>query len=152
MKRPAPAKSPCGSCPYRKDVPSGVWHESEYTKLLSYDGELWEQSQAVFMCHQRDGCLCAGWLAAHGPENLLAVRLPGAVDPSVWDYESPVPLFKSGREAMRHGIKEIPRPGKRARQFIAGFTKKRVKSLDYEKWRDQTLDAILPDLKTMKPR
>ena len=53
----------CASCPYRKDVPSGIWEQSEYDKLPKYDGETWEQAGALFMCHLRDGCLCGGWLA-----------------------------------------------------------------------------------------
>jgi hypothetical protein len=32
-----PAPKPCESCPYRKDVPSGVWSEGEYRKLPQYD-------------------------------------------------------------------------------------------------------------------
>ena len=28
---------PCASCPYRCDVPSGVWHPDEYAKLEVYD-------------------------------------------------------------------------------------------------------------------
>ncbi|WP_367277007.1 DUF6283 family protein [Bradyrhizobium sp.] len=25
MSAPEPAPKPCGSCPYRRDVPSGIW-------------------------------------------------------------------------------------------------------------------------------
>ena len=74
---------PCGSCPYRKDVPSGIWAKSEYDKLPRYDGETWEQDPKAFMCHQRDGCLCGGWLACHSPRHLLALRLDRDIDPSV---------------------------------------------------------------------
>lgn len=74
---PKPPKVPCGTCPYRRDVPSGVWAAEEYDKLPGYDGDVPDQLRAgamgLFMCHQRDGCLCGGWLMAHGPDNLLAL-------------------------------------------------------------------------------
>lgn len=96
---PLPAKVPCGSCPYRRDVPSGIWEQHEYDKLPQYDGETWQQSPAVFLCHQRDGHLCSGWLACHGPEELLALRFPGAAHPIAFSYKTDVPVFSSGDEA-----------------------------------------------------
>lgn len=117
------AKTPCLSCPYRKDVPSGVWDKEEYAKLLDYDGSMIEQannpgSRAAFMCHMQNGNLCSGWVGAHGPFNLLALRLCHAAA-SVFVYVSPVPLFKSGAAAAKHGLKSIRKPGKRAREMIA---------------------------------
>lgn len=117
------AKAPCKSCPYRRDVPSGVWAASEYRKLPDYDGEIIDQltngATMLFDCHQRDGHLCAGWVGTHGPHELLALRLHGhEVDPSVWSYESPVSLFASGREACDHGMREIDKVGDRARSTI----------------------------------
>jgi hypothetical protein len=65
------AKAPCKSCPYRRDVPSGIWHSSEYDKLPQYDGEIVDQlmkgGQALFDCHQRDGNLCAGCMLEASP-------------------------------------------------------------------------------------
>lgn len=123
------AKAPCKSCPYRRDVPSGVWHASEYGKLPNYDGEMHEQALkgaiGRFDCHQRDGCLCAGWVGTHGAGNLLALRLQAdKVDPAVWDYESPVPLFASGQEACDHGKREIKRPSVKASRVINRLVKK----------------------------
>lgn len=117
------ATAPCKSCPYRRDVPSGVWHESEYEKLPAYDGELIDQitngGTGLFMCHQRDGHLCAGWVGCHGAENLFALRLPiYNIDPSVWSYASPVPLFASGVEAYVHGMKDIDDPGPAANRVM----------------------------------
>ncbi len=116
-------KAPCKSCPYRQDVPSGVWSADEYDKLPSYDGSVIDQLQSgaagLFMCHQQDGNLCAGWLASHGPENLLALRLHGReVKEEVWSYETPVPVWSSGREACDHGKADIEEPGSRARRTI----------------------------------
>jgi hypothetical protein len=124
------AKAPCKSCPYRKDVPSGVWHATEYDKLPGYDGgpldQLNHDGSAIFMCHQADGKLCAGWLGTHKPENLIALRLcrqPLAQE--VWDYVSPVPLFDSGRAASDHGKKKIKWPDKRAKAIVARIVRKR---------------------------
>lgn len=115
---------PCGSCPYRKDVPSGIWAKNEYDKLPRYDGKTWEQAPEVFMCHQRDGCLCGGWLACHGPRELLALRFDRNIDPSVLDYKTDVPVFESGAAARAHGIKDIKRPKAKARKMVAGLVKK----------------------------
>ncbi|MFD7961193.1 DUF6283 family protein [Streptomyces zaomyceticus] len=38
-----PAPRPCASCPYRRDVPSGVWSRGDYVKLPLYDGPTWTQ-------------------------------------------------------------------------------------------------------------
>nr|WP_280343300.1 DUF6283 family protein [Nocardia neocaledoniensis] len=36
-----PAPRPCVSCPYRRDVPSGVWDFGEYEKLRGYVPPRW---------------------------------------------------------------------------------------------------------------
>lgn len=125
---PTPAKTPCGSCPYRCDVPSGIWEQHEYDKLPQYDGETWQQSPAVFLCHQRDGRLCSGWLACHGPEELLALRFPGAAHPSAFSYQTDVPVFSSGAEARRHGMRDIPQPNLKAGKMMAGLVRARAQS------------------------
>lgn len=119
-------KVPCGSCPYRRDVPAGLWHESEYDKLPNYDEPTWAQPPALFMCHQQDGCLCGGWLLTHGTDNLLALRFHARqLDPSVWDYAPDVPVFNSGREAAEHGKSQIDNPSPAARRKIDGLIRKR---------------------------
>ena len=115
---------PCGSCPYRRDVPSGVWAADEYDKLLSYDGETWQQSIKVFMCHQRDGNLCAGWLACHDPRELLALRISRNIDPSVYAYKTTTPVFASGAEARAHGLRGLARPGAKAKKLIGKLERK----------------------------
>lgn len=114
---PKPAKRPCGSCPYRRDVPSGVWSMEDYAKLPRYDGETWEQPRGVFLCHQRDGCVCAGWLQTHDTSHLLALRM-NRVDPSCFDFTSEVETFASGAEAALHGIRDIRSPGPEARALM----------------------------------
>lgn len=134
MAKPlAPPPKPCGSCPYRRDVPSGLWHQEEYDKLPRYDGEIVDQMMkgavGVFMCHQRDGNLCGGWLACHGPDNLLALRLTrDPIDPKVWEYQTDVPVFASGAEAREHGIRDIAEPGAKAVKMIDGLVRKRERA------------------------
>lgn len=129
-----PPPKPCGSCPYRCDVPSGIWHPDEYAKLPEYDGEIIDQLQAgaqgVFMCHQNDGSLCGGWLATHGPKNLLALRLARLsqdIDPAVWTYDAGVEVFGSGAEAALHGLQDVEAPSAEAQRKINGLVKLQTK-------------------------
>lgn len=122
-------KAPCGSCPYRTDVPAGIWDASEYEKLPAYDGAIFDQlasgATALFFCHQQDGKLCAGWVASHNKTANLAMRLNSrSLDDSVWDYDSPVPVFASGAEAAEHGLSGVEDPDNRARVAIAKLTRK----------------------------
>jgi hypothetical protein len=125
------AKSPCKTCPYRRDVPSGLWAKEEYKKLPTYDGEVFEQLEknalGRFDCHQRDGHMCAGWIAVHGAANLLALRLTRNVAPEVFEYKSPVPVFGSGAEAAKHGMRDIKKPGPEALKAIARLNRKRAR-------------------------
>lgn len=115
------AKVPCGSCPYRKSTPSGVWAEEEYHKLIEYDADTSSQPPMVFLCHDGDADrkLCKGWLACHGWE-LLAVRLAviqGMLDVDETTFESPVPLHKSGRAAAEHGLRNLEQPDSKAQRM-----------------------------------
>lgn len=120
-----PASRPCGSCPYRRDVPSGVWAPEEYDKLPPYDRPTGDQPPTAFYCHQQDGRLCAGWVGCHDMQESLGLRLALAhsrltaeeYDVAL-DYVSPVPLWSSGAEAAEHGKAEIITPGVAARKAI----------------------------------
>jgi hypothetical protein len=117
------AKTPCKSCPYRKDVPSGIWHIGEYQKLPVYDGETFEQvlkgATGIFMCHSEPGKICAGWLGCHDKRHLLALRFKAdSLAEEVWTYVSPVPLFASGAEAAEHGMKDFVKPKLKARRMV----------------------------------
>jgi len=129
----APAKSPCLTCPYRRDVPFGIWHEREYAKLPDYDGDIPEQLAAgatgLFLCHQQNGHLCAGWVGCHDMGHNLAVRMSRR-DLDINElihYVSPVPLFASGAEAAAHGRRDIKAPKKAAREKIERLTARRAK-------------------------
>ena len=125
---PKPPKVPCGSCPYRKDVPSGIWHREEYEKLPQYDGSTMDQllkgGTALFMCHQNDGCLCGGWLMTHDLDELLALRM-NPVDASVGDYAPDVAVFASGQEAHDHGVRDLEHPSSEAIRKSDGIRKQR---------------------------
>lgn len=125
---PRPGKAPCGTCPYRRDVPAGIWDASEYAKLPAYDGETLEQlvkgGAALFFCHQQDGNLCAGWVGCHDTDHLVAMRL-NAVHLDTFEYVSPVPLFASGAEAAAHGLSGVEQPSDEARRAIGKLLAKR---------------------------
>jgi uncharacterized protein DUF6283 len=128
-----PRKRPCASCPYRRDVPSGLWEAHEYDKLGSYDGDTAVQAIAgafkAFFCHTKDGHLCAGWVGCHDMHENLAIRMHDGVDyDAVLNYRSPVPLFASGAEAAAHGKRDIANPGPEAQRKIEQLIRARQRN------------------------
>lgn len=129
MRGPAP--HPCGSCPYRRDVPSGVWSGEEYDKLPPFDNP--DESFTVFMCHQADKRLCAGWVGCHDMDNMIGLRLAASAGmlsseelELARNYVSPVPLFANGAEAAAHGHGEIANPSPAARRTIDKLERRRA--------------------------
>ncbi|MGW5569700.1 DUF6283 family protein [Nocardia thailandica] len=132
-----PAAQPCGGCPYRRDVPSGVWAAAEYEKLRAYDRDTAQQPDRLFQCHLHDSesasaRLCGGWVGCHQP-HLLALRLAvfdGRISVETAHacetYRSRVPLFASGAEAAEHGLAEIDNPGPAARRLVAKIARART--------------------------
>lgn len=110
---------PCPSCPYRLDVPSGIWAHSEYEKLRTYDAPTGDQPIAVFACHASPDELCHGWAVCHmsrGHEyDLLALRWHGS--PPIPD--AAVPLFSSGNDAADWGQQDIDEPSPEAEAVMA---------------------------------
>jgi hypothetical protein len=106
-----------------------VWEAHEYDKLTRYDGTTADQAKAQafapFLCHQRDGNLCAGWVGCHDMDENLAIRMNASwVDvPAVLQYECPVLLFASGTEAAEHGKRDIDGPSPAARRKIRMLTR-----------------------------
>lgn len=132
-----PAPRPCSSCPYRQDVPSGVWDAIEYAKLPRYDQDTAFQPTGLFLCHQlgrgEGARVCAGWAGCHDGDNLLALRVGVArreitveTAEEIRDYVSPVPLFASGAEAAAHGVRDIHRPGPAACTAMAKISRVRT--------------------------
>lgn len=101
---------PCSACPYRQDVPSGVWAYAEYEKLRLYDEPTGAQPFAFFACHATPEHGCHGWAVVHTSRghayDLLALRLHGS--PTV--PEPGVLLFASGNEAADHGQADMENP------------------------------------------
>lgn len=130
-----PAATPCISCPYRRDVPSGIWAVEEYQKLIAYDAPTWEQPTGLFLCHQQDGRICAGWAGCHDGDHLLALRMAAhwrtmtrrAIQ-ETRDYVSPVPLWDCGRDAACHGVVSLRHPSRWARHLIRRIMAKRAKT------------------------
>jgi len=127
-------RAPCTSCPYRRDVPSGIWASEEYDKIVQFDQETMFQPPAIFLCHQADGCLCRGWLDTHGP-GLLALRLAcarGTVDHEAvnkaFDEGPAVPVFKTAAQAAKHGRRAINRPGRKAKALADKIETKQLKN------------------------
>jgi hypothetical protein len=118
-------KEPCSSCPYRRDVPSGVWAADEYDKLVDYDKPTGEQPFAAFGCHATPEHYCHGWAVVHSNRghqyDLLALRIyaPGVEIP-----ESAVPLFSSGAEAAEHGKADIEGPSVEAKAVAGRLIRK----------------------------
>ncbi len=127
-----PAAAPCVSCPYRKDVPPGIWAAEEYEKLPAYDEDTMRQPPGLFMCHQKDGRVCAGWANLATPHT-LALRFAvagGQLDEAgldaVLDYVSPVPCFATHAEAAEHGLSGVDDPDDNAVRVINKMTRQRA--------------------------
>jgi hypothetical protein len=117
---------PCPQCPYRKDVPSGVWAETEYAKLPPYDEPTFAQPMEGFACHSSPAQFCNGWAICHtsrGNEfDLLALRLRPAAIP-----EPSVEMFGSGAEAAEHGMRDVASPSPEAKAAVADLQRKHAR-------------------------
>jgi hypothetical protein len=116
-------KEPCTACPYRIDVPSGLWAPEEYDKLPPYDEELINQPIGYFACHATPEHLCHGW-AVVGGWDLLALRIYAATHEDLEIPQPVVPLFESHQEAAEHGRADIDTPSDTAVKTINRLVKK----------------------------
>lgn len=128
-----PAPRPCASCPYRRDVPSGIWHPDEYARLPPYDDPTPYQPGSVFLCHQVNGRACAGWAGCHDMTHNLAIRLAestGDITPDDAEelraYTTDVALFASGREAAEHGMRDVEHPSADAVRTLRKIMRRRA--------------------------
>ena len=124
--------NPCSACPYRTDVPSGVWSATEYEKLRAYDRVTFEQPFEAFACHATPEHICSGWAVVHstrgGEYELLGLRILG-----IGAHEVPptkIELFASGNEAADWGEQDIEDPSEEAMDVVAKLMSK------YERLRD----------------
>jgi hypothetical protein len=149
--------TPCQSCPYRKDCPSGVWAKSEYEKLRQYDpvqvalqpeqaarlrnlgfpDHFTVPGEAIgkFLCHQSTAAgeeiLCRGWLSVHKdtvPVKLLMMN--GEVTPEEVYQKPTVPLHESGNAAADAGEKQIKRPSRSARSMSQKLLARGIARMD----------------------
>jgi len=127
-------REPCSSCPYRRDVPAGVWAAEEYEKLRNYaddaEGNVrYPEALTPFLCHQTHchgrETLCRGWLAVE--KESIAVRLLlilGRVTQEQVDAPVSCPLYSTGEEATAAGLQGVSRPSRRARSLMAKLMRK----------------------------
>lgn len=72
-------RTPCKSCPYRKDVRVGFWDKVEFKNLLAQDAD--ELNGSIFGCHEdrkkpdEDRRLCIGWVLDQKRRNVPSIRL-----------------------------------------------------------------------------
>lgn len=91
-------KSPCSSCPYRKDAPLQLWDKYEFEKLLKEDKEMFG---GTYKCHKNNGSCCKGWLMNQDSRNFpnlnLRIQLSkhGIARQYLDSLKSKAPLFES---------------------------------------------------------
>ncbi|RSM38180.1 hypothetical protein DMB66_59140 [Actinoplanes sp. ATCC 53533] len=133
----SPAARPCGTCPYRRDCPSGIWTGETYGRLVLYDLPTALQPNRVFLCHLQDTAtgrrVCGGWAGTHDTEQLLGLRyavidgdMTAETLQAILVYRSPVPLFESGKAAYEHGIRDINNPSPEAQAAISRIERTRT--------------------------
>lgn len=108
-------KTPCEECPWRMDVPTGVFPAEAFrtSAPTAYDA-----AQSMFACHMAGlaAATCAGFLLRHD-ENNLAVRLSrafGKLPPGDVVSDGGFPVYPSYRDmAIANGVgadEEVLRP------------------------------------------
>ena len=102
-----------------------MWAAEEYLLLPRYDRTTPNQPHGIFLCHQNDGRVCAGWCGCHDMTESLGLRIAihmnlveVEVAREIVEYVSPVPLFATGAEACRHGLAELENPGEAAMKLV----------------------------------
>lgn len=134
------APNPCNTCPYRRDTPVGIWHQGEYDKLPQWDEQM--AFAGIFLCHNNPSGLCRGWVEVHNRN--MAVRI--AMAQVEWNESNlkptKVPLYRSGSEARRAGLKGIRRPNDKARQSIQKLLARREQGSEVHAAQGQTLTPI----------
>jgi hypothetical protein len=110
--------NPCLACPYRKDVPSGIWAQHEYDKLREYDEPTMDQPMSAFSCHATPERICNGWAVVHNNRGheyeLIALRVIGVTEEATSD----VALYASGNEAADYGERDIEDPSEEAKDHV----------------------------------
>lgn len=100
-------KTPCDQCPWRRDLPTGVFPAKAFklSAPTSYDAAM-----SSFACHmsgmEKGGATCAGFLLSYGAIHNIAVRIAQATRGlRLEEVSSPYPLFNTYREmAVANGV------------------------------------------------
>jgi hypothetical protein len=123
---------PCSTCPYRRDVPPGIWSAAEYNRLRAYDRPTGDQPLAGFACHTSPAEFCHGWAVVGSSRghafDLLALRLNRVSVPA-----AAVPLFASAGDAADHGLSAIDDPPPAAIDAIARLIARSAGRLDLDR-------------------
>lgn len=103
-------------------MPSGIWAETEYVKLVDYDKPTSEQPFGIFLCHDGDrkDTVCRGWSDCHSQNPPGHELLSGRFTFGRGGMPAPsdVPCFASGQEAHDHGVADIEEPDDEAERRI----------------------------------
>ena len=105
---PAPSKrSPCSSCPWRKDAKLGLWHDDHYREMAD---SCQRDGHSRMGCHKstlENFTVCAGWVLVLG-YNAIGVRLghmQGKFDPENDFDAGGLGLYESWEEmAKANGV------------------------------------------------
>lgn len=121
-------REPCASCPYRRDTPPGIWDASEYRKLPAWDTQ-WG-GNGVFLCHHTPlidrKTVCRGWIVVHGNNLQARMTAMGGVELTEENVKpTQAPLYDSGSQACRAGLRGVSRPKPEAKAVIQKLTKAR---------------------------
>lgn len=113
-------REPCKTCPYRKDVPIGTWHASEFTNLLEQDADT--MAGSFFSCHQErkkpkeEWQPCIGWLLDQKKRRvpLIPLRVKLITDPKALEcfekmHHRGIKLFRSLKSMCLANLRAKPR-------------------------------------------
>lgn len=105
---------PCGSCPYRTDVPTAHWAREEFADLLKTERD---PLGRVYGCHKKNGSICVGWLMNQDGRGFpsIALRMALSAHGVTREYldrlKSPAPLYESVEEMVRANFPELLEEG-----------------------------------------
>lgn len=161
----------CGSCPYRRDTPSGVWAAEHYELLREMDSRRVidlpypdgkggtvtlptnNPNLATFHCHQENatGCptICRGWLSVE--RHSIGARLlvaTGAIDPEDVPTEDESDIYYStGTEASEAGLVDIEEPGPEAERLMQRLMHKGAGRHPDDVRAEERIDAVRKQIK-----
>jgi hypothetical protein len=119
-------KSPCKSCPYRKDAPLGHWDKEHFLSVINSNND--PLNGCMFACHNhvkmdpKERGLCAGWLLDQKKHGVPSIRLRLAMfgdagfATAINRVRSRVPMFKDAMAMVAANLRAINMMIKRKRK------------------------------------